>query len=92
MTKSYQKLLADNVALNALRDKVLNRVHQVTSSLNAQKIYKLKDLYGKKRWEKLSAAERYIAEGCLCDFVHTKNVMLKYVGTSCNNHALFKPA
>jgi hypothetical protein len=92
MKETYIELCNGGLASKHLHDDVRNKVHEVTSRLDPHKIYKLKDLYGKKSWGKLSVAERCVAENCMVDFALNQEVSLNYIGTSHNNFALYQLA
>jgi len=89
MKNSYIELCNGGMVLKGIQDKVLSRVHKVSPSLDPRAQYTLKELYGKGRWAKLSAAERCIAENCMFDFAQLHNVM-DVICTGFNKPALYK--
>ena len=91
MKNSYIQLCNGGLATKRLHDQVLHAVEKVASRLDCEKLYKLKDLLGKKEWKKLSITERCVAENCLVEFALNQNVLLGYVGSNCSDFALFKP-
>lgn len=92
MNNSYIELCNGGLASKEIHDKVLNKVHKVTASLDPEKIYRLKDLYGEKSWEKLSVDERCVAENCMRHFAISQEVSMDYIGTSRSNFALYQLA
>lgn len=92
MKNTYIYLCNGSQSSKKFHDKLLNRIHKITASLDPKKRYKSKDLYGKKSWKMLSVAERSLVESCMCNFAINQLAMLDFVGTSSNNFALFKLA
>ena len=89
MKKSYIELSNGGLALNGIQYKVMNRVRKVAPGLDPRAQYTLGQLYGKKRWAKLSASERCLAENCMYDFARLHNVM-DVICTCLNKPALYK--
>lgn len=75
-----------------MHSKILERANKVATSLDPYIHYKTKDLIGKKKWKRLSLAERCDAEGCMVDMAIQQEVMLDYIGNTRKNFALFKAA
>lgn len=92
MNKSYIELNTGGTASKRIYSKVFKRANKVAASLDPQRNYRIKDLFGKKVWKRLSLADRCDAEKCMVDFTVNQEVMFDYIGTSRSNFALFKPA
>jgi hypothetical protein len=75
MKNSYVELCNGGLTLKGIQDKVEKRVRKVAAGLDPRAQYTLGQLYGKKRWSKLSAAERCLAENCMLNFAQLHNVM-----------------
>lgn len=92
MKNSYIELCNGGLAPADIHNEVLRKVHEITASLDPEKFYRLEDLLGQQVWEKLSDAERCVAENCMCHFALSQEVSLGYIGTGANYFALFKLA
>lgn len=89
MKKSYIELSNGGLALKGIQDKVEKIVRKVAAGLDPRAQYMLGQLYGKKKWAKLSAAERCLAENCMFDFARLHNVM-DVIRTDFNQTSLYK--
>lgn len=87
---SCEELLDDHEAMDALSENIREVVKEVMPRLNRNKIYRLKDLYGKKKWAKLSAVERDIADRELLHLLCCDWDILDYVGENHKDWSLYK--
>ena len=86
---AYIELCEGGLVLKGIQAKVEKRVRKVVAGLDPRAQYTLGELYGKKRWSKLSAAERCLAENCMLDFARLHNVM-DVASTGLHQTALYK--
>ena len=86
---AYIELCNGGLTLKGIQDKVEQRIRKVAAGLDSSAQYTLGQLYGKKRWAKLSAAERCLAENCMLDFARLHNVM-DVASTGLHQTSLYK--
>jgi hypothetical protein len=86
---SYIELCNGGLTLKGIQAKVEQRVRTVAAGLDPRAQYTLGQLYGKKKWAKLSTAERCLAENCMLDFARLHNVM-DVAYTNLDKAALYK--
>lgn len=89
MKNTYIELCEGGLVLKGIQDNVQKMVRKVAASLDPRAQYTLGQLYGKKRWSKLSAVERCLAENCMFNFARLHNVM-DVACTALNKPSLYK--
>lgn len=85
------KVILDEHAMNDLGEHMMDIVEKTMPSLDPEKIYRLKDIYGKNKWAELTAVERAFSDDHLYDMLYYSDWGdLDCVGENHKNWSLYK--